>query len=70
MVQAMSEREALKHVYGLSLYAVDNLRIVEAMLSSRGIALNEEERAFLNAAYESIADAQESIEAVVPKELL
>lgn len=66
----MRERETLKQVYGSTLSAVDNLRILAAMLESRGVTLNEEEAGFLDAAYECIADAQEAIEAVIPPQEL
>ena len=61
---------ALKCSYHHSLFAVDNLRFLSGSLAARGVTLSKDEQIYLNEAFESIANVQEQIEAVVPKEML
>lgn len=61
---------ALKCCYDNSLFIVDSVRYLSGSLEARGVVLNEDEKIFLNEALESLADLQEAVEAVLPKEQL
>ncbi len=61
---------ALKCCYDNSLFINDSLRFLSDSLEARGVELNQDEAVFLGSALESLADLQEAVEAVVPKESL
>ena len=65
-----SHNVALKCVYQNSLSITDSLRLLESDLNGRGIVLSDMAAAWMYAAYESVANIQEAVEAVIPPEEL
>lgn len=65
-----AHRDELKGIYADSLWLVDNLRYLVAMLDGRGVALTDDEQAFLDAALTAIGGIQERIEARIPTRFL
>lgn len=63
-----TEYGTLKFAYVNTLHIVDNLRLLAHSLSERGIDLDELGNGALSAAFEGLADVQEAIEAIVPKQ--
>lgn len=61
-----AHRSDLQLIYANSLYLVDQLRMVFSMLDGRAVALTDEERGWLEKAYETIGDIQERIESRIP----
>lgn len=61
-----AHRDDLKRIYADSLYLVDQLRMVFSLLDGRKVELTDDERDWLENAYETIGGIQERIESRIP----